>query len=63
LAKILIVQDDPAVQMAIRLLLERAGHDASIAGDGPRGLALFEACRSDLPPPRAIGLKMARWRA
>ena len=48
MANILIVDDDPAVQMTIRLLLERAGHHVTVAGDGRRGLALFEANRFDL---------------
>ena len=48
MANILIVDDDPAVQITIRLLLERAGHHVTVAGDGRRGLALFEANRFDL---------------
>lgn len=48
MANILIVDDDPAVQITIRLLLERAGHRVTIAGDGRRGLALFEAGQFDL---------------
>jgi len=34
LAKILIVDDDTAVQATVRLLLERAGHSVVTAGDG-----------------------------
>jgi CheY-like chemotaxis protein len=48
LAKILIVDDDPAVQMTIRLLLERAGHAVEVAGDGHKGLATFEQGEFDL---------------
>ena len=48
MANILIVDDDPAVQMTIRLLLERAGHHVTVAGDGRKGLALFEASQFDL---------------
>lgn len=48
MANILIVDDDPAVQITIRLLLERAGHRFTIAGDGRQGLALFEAGHFDL---------------
>jgi len=33
-AKILIVDDDSAVQLTIRLLLERAGHSVVTASDG-----------------------------
>jgi CheY-like chemotaxis protein len=48
LAKILVVDDDPAVQLTIRLLLERAGHNVIVAGDGEQGLAAFEAADFDL---------------
>lgn len=48
MANILIVDDDPAVQITIRLLLERAGHHITVAGDGRQGLALFEAGQFDL---------------
>ncbi|MGY8667360.1 response regulator [Bradyrhizobium sp. UFLA05-109] len=48
MANILIVDDDPAVQMTIRLLLERAGHRVMVAGDGHQGLALFEADQFEL---------------
>jgi len=37
-AKILIVDDDNAVQATIRLLLERAGHSVVVAEDGRKGL-------------------------
>jgi CheY-like chemotaxis protein len=48
LARILIVDDDVAVQATIRLLLERAGHSVVVAGDGRKGLAIFEAGDFDL---------------
>ena len=48
MARILIVDDDGAVQATIRLLLERAGHSVVAAGDGRKGLALFEAEEFDL---------------
>ena len=48
MAKILVVDDDPAVQMTIRLLLERAGHSVVVAGDGHKGLAAFESGDFDL---------------
>jgi CheY-like chemotaxis protein len=47
-AKILIVDDDSAVQATIRLLLERAGHSVVVAGDGRKGLAAFETGEFDL---------------
>jgi len=48
LAKILIVDDDVAVQTTIRLLLERAGHCVAVASDGHNGLASVEAGNFDL---------------
>ena len=48
MANILIVDDDPAVQLTIRLLLERAGHHVTVAGDGRKGLALSETNQFDL---------------
>jgi len=48
LAKILIVDDDSAVQATIRLLLERAGHSVVVASDGSKGLAIFESGDFDL---------------
>jgi CheY-like chemotaxis protein len=48
MAKILIVDDDGAVRTTIQLLLERAGHSVVAAGDGRKGLILFEAEEFDL---------------
>ena len=48
MAKILVVDDDVAVQTTIRLLLERAGHSVVVAGDGRKGLAIFETGEFDL---------------
>jgi CheY-like chemotaxis protein len=48
LANILVVDDDPAVQMTIRVLLERAGHRVVVAGDGYKGLAAFNVGDFDL---------------
>lgn len=48
MAKILVVDDDAAVQTTIRLLLERAGHSVIVAGDGRKGLAIFETGELDL---------------
>jgi len=47
-ARILIVDDDSAVQATIGLLLERAGHSVVGASDGRKGLAIFEAGDFDL---------------
>ena len=48
MAKILIIDDDSAVQATVRLLLERAGHSVVVASDGRKGLAIFEAEEFDL---------------
>jgi DNA-binding response OmpR family regulator len=48
LAKILIVDDDNAVQMTLRLLLEGAGYNVVVAGDGRHGLDLINAEAFDL---------------
>jgi CheY-like chemotaxis protein len=48
LARILIIDDDSAVQATIKILLERAGHTVVVAGDGRKGLAIFETGDFDL---------------
>ena len=48
MARILVVDDDIAVQATIRILLERAGHSVVVAGDGRKGLAIFETGEFDL---------------
>ena len=48
MARILVVDDDTAVQATVRLLLERGGHSVVTAGDGQKGIALFEAGDFDL---------------
>jgi CheY-like chemotaxis protein len=48
LARILVVDDDVAVQVTTRLLLERAGHGVVTASDGRKGLALCQSADFDL---------------
>jgi CheY-like chemotaxis protein len=48
LAKILIVDDDQAVQITIRLLLERAGHQVVAASGGRQGVDQLESGDFDL---------------
>jgi CheY-like chemotaxis protein len=48
LARILVVDDDVAVQSTVRLLLERAGHSVVTAGDGSKGLSLSKTGDFDL---------------
>lgn len=65
MAKILIVDDDIAVQATIRIVLERAGHSVVVAGDGRKGLTIFETGDFDLLfldifMPGMDGLEMMR---
>jgi CheY-like chemotaxis protein len=48
LARILVVDDDAAVQVTVRLLLERAGHSVVTADNGRKGLALCQTSDFDL---------------
>ena len=48
MAKLLVVDDDPVMQMTIRALLEQAGHVVAVASDGRKGLARFQAEAFDL---------------
>lgn len=43
MARIQVIDDDQAVRMTIKLVLERAGHDVSLAEDGRKGIQQFEA--------------------
>ena len=43
-----MVDDDAAVQLTVRLLLERAGHSVVTADDGRKGLALCQTEDFDL---------------
>jgi CheY-like chemotaxis protein len=47
-AKVLVVDDDPAVLSMIKLVLERAGHGVVVAGDGSTGLRALESDAFDL---------------
>jgi CheY-like chemotaxis protein len=48
MASILIVDDDKAVQIITKLMLEREGHDVTCASDGPRALHIFRSTDFDL---------------
>ena len=48
MASVLVVDDDPAVRMTVKLVLERAGHRVSAAPDGRAGLAALAAGGIDL---------------
>jgi CheY-like chemotaxis protein len=63
--KVLVVDDDPAVQMMIKLVLERAGNSVVVAGDGSKGLAAceneeFDLLLLDLFMPGMDGLETMR---
>ena len=65
LAKILIVDDDNAVQATIRLLLERAGHAVVTASNGRKGLELvtkedFDLLLLDIFMPGMDGFETMR---
>jgi CheY-like chemotaxis protein len=47
-AKILVVDDDPVMQVTVRRVLEQAGHSVAVAEDGAKGFARFRAESFDL---------------
>ena len=47
MTKILVVDDDPAVQLTIGPVLERAGYSVDVASDGRKGVAKFKAGKFD----------------
>jgi CheY-like chemotaxis protein len=48
MAKILIIDDDPDIVMAVRMTLESVGHKVIDAPSGEEGLAVLKAERPDL---------------
>ena len=52
--KILVIEDDRAVQKALRRLFEGEGFTVEVAGTGPEGLAMFRAA-----PPAALVLDLS----
>src|SRR5205823_3276363 len=48
MARVLIVDDDPAIRDVVRFALERAGFQTSEAANGKAALACFAAARPDL---------------
>jgi CheY-like chemotaxis protein len=40
MARLLVIEDDPAVSMLLRLILENGGHEVLVAEDGSRGVAM-----------------------
>ena len=48
MGKILIIDDEPAIQGLLKLQLEKAGHEVLIAADGAEGLANAKKNNPDL---------------
>ena len=48
MAKILVIDDDPDVQLSVRLCLEKAGHTITEAKNGREGLAMIKSNRPEL---------------
>ena len=48
MARILVVDDEPAIARIIRLLLEPEGHEVLVANDGSRGFAMAQRQDPDL---------------
>lgn len=46
--RILVVEDDPSVGAAIRMILDREGYDTVIASEADAGTRAFESVRFDL---------------
>jgi DNA-binding response OmpR family regulator len=48
MAKVLVIEDDRAIALGLRLNLRKEGHDVDLAADGNTGLALALSQRPDL---------------
>ena len=48
MATVLVVDDDPRIRDLLRLYVEREGHRALLAADGPQALSLVDQKRPDL---------------
>jgi len=65
-ARILIVEDEPAIQALILANLKRAGHDAVAAGDAESAIQQISSALPDLilldwMLPGMSGIELARW--
>jgi CheY-like chemotaxis protein len=65
MARILVIDDDPAVRAAMQMVLERDGFEVSAVGDGPAGVKLvaaedFDLLLVDLFMPGMDGLETIR---
>lgn len=65
-AKVLLVEDEPGIQLAIRGLLRREGHETAVAGTGTEAMNLlgdeaFDLVLTDLSLPDGVtGLDVVR---
>ncbi|GGX21710.1 DNA-binding response regulator [Streptomyces malachitofuscus] len=65
MVRVLLIEDDPAVQKGVTLALRRRGHEVEVAGSGETGLLALERRRPDLVLldlmlPRMSGLEVCR---
>lgn len=65
MARILVIDDDPAVRAAMQMVLERDGLEVNAVGDGPTGVKLvagedFDLLLVDLFMPGMDGLETIR---
>ncbi|MFD6187710.1 response regulator [Streptomyces sp. NPDC060275] len=65
MARVLLIEDDPAVQRGVSLALKRRGHEVAVAGSGETGLLTLERHRPDLVLldlmlPNMSGLEVCR---
>lgn len=61
--QILVVEDDPSIQLGLRMNLQRAGYEVTLAGDGLEALDLLRRgdwalCILDIMLPRLNGLEV-----
>lgn len=61
--QILVVEDDPSIQLGLRMNLQRAGYEVTLAGDGLEALDLlrrgdWSLCILDIMLPRLNGLEV-----
>jgi YesN/AraC family two-component response regulator len=48
MGKILIIDDEPYILQMLKKMLEKAGHEVSLASNGREGMDLFEKASTDL---------------
>ena len=46
--RVLVVDDEPSIRLAMRIVLERRGHEVLLAADVPEGLARARSDRMDV---------------